>query len=284
VLVRHRVLSILIALAGFAATFAHGEGVVLSIAMGASLGMVIAFGLDTIVNTITRSQDITRRFRLPVLGQVPQASHEPSPLVSAPTSPGFREAFQALTASLVVPDRVGPRFIAVTSARPLEGKTMTTCHLGRAFTAAGSHVLLVDADMDQPGLWRMLGKEETLGLSQVLRGHSRIRDAIHRTEDARLCIMTSGPPASDSAELLSSERMKQMIASLRRSPFDWVLIDTPPLLKVRDATVLTPLIDGVLLVVRAGRTRPSTLHHALDTLERSRITGVVLNRVRTGRQ
>jgi len=281
VLVRHRILSISLAVAVFVAGMARKDGLLASVAMAVGLGVVVGFGLKALDDTIQKPEDITGKLHLPLLGQLPLAGRNQPPVISGQVPPDFREACRALGASLAPPDAAGAtRFIVVTSAEPLEGKTTISCNLSLALAATGSRVLLIDANFERPGVGKALGVDGTVGLSQVLMGQSRIRDAIQRTADTNLCVMSTGPTPTSSSELVSSERMKQLITNLKQGPFDWVLIDTPAVLTIGDAAVLTPLVDAVTFVVRAGTTRLETAERALEIVSRSKINGAVLNRVK----
>jgi protein-tyrosine kinase len=145
----------------------------------------------------------------------------------------------------------------------------------------GSRVLLIDADLRRPGVHKALGLTNTIGLSHLLVGQARVREAIQRTSDPNLCVMTSGRAAPNPSELLGSERMKQLVANLKQGPFDWVVIDTPPVLTVTDPVVVTPLVDGVTFVIGSEMTRRGVAERAVQMLMtgRPKVIGAVLNRV-----
>src|SRR6185503_6748079 len=177
------------------------------------------------------------------------------PVLSGPVSREFAEAYRSLRASLMTaltPD--APHIVVCTSAQALEGKTTTACNLAMVLAFGGSRVLLIDADMRRPGVHKTLKMNNTVGLSHLLVGQARVREAIQRTSDPNFCVMTAGRTPPNPSELLASERMKQLIANLKQGPFDWVVIDTPPVLAVTDAIILTPLVDGVTFVVGAEMT------------------------------
>ena len=119
------------------------------------------------------------------------------------------------------------------------------------------------------------------GLSQVLIGQARVRDVIQRTVDPNLLAITAGRTPPNPSELLSSERMKTLLTNLSHGPFDWIIIDTPPVLAVTDAVILAPNVDGVTFVVGAEMTRRRLAERALETIMQThpRMTAVVLNKV-----
>src|SRR5678816_2548002 len=111
----------------------------------------------------------------------------------------------------------------------------TAANLALALALGGSRVLLIDADMRRPGLHKTLGMENGTGLSHLLTGQSRVREAIQRTSEPNVLVITAGRTPPNPSELLASERMNAFLQNLRTGPFDWVVVDTPPVLAVTDA-------------------------------------------------
>jgi capsular exopolysaccharide synthesis family protein len=171
--------------------------------------------------------------------------------------------------------------IAVTSSQPLEGKTTTACNLAMALALGGSRVLLIDADMRRPGLHKTMGLQNGTGLSHVLVGQARVRDAVQRTSEPNLVAITAGRTPPNPSELLSSERMNNLLTNLGTGPFDWVIIDTPPVLAVTDAVILAGRVSGVIFVIGSEMTRRAHAERALETLQSGhpKSVTVVLNRV-----
>jgi capsular exopolysaccharide synthesis family protein len=194
----------------------------------------------------------------------------------------FGEAFRSLRTSLVFTSGAeSTRVIAVTSSQPLEGKTTTACNLAVALALGGARVLLIDADMRRPGLHKTIGLPNGLGLSNLLVGQARVREVVQRTTEPNLFVITAGRTPPNPSELLSSERMSQLITNLAHGPFDWVVIDTPPVLAVTDAVIIAQKVAGVVFVIGSEMTRRVHAERALETLQngRARGIGVVLNRV-----
>jgi len=250
------------------------------------LGLVVAFGLafgiEYLDDTIKTPDDIARRLRLPLLGLVPAVRSERVPLLSEPVPHDFGEAFRSLRTSLVfISPTENTRIIAVTSTQPLEGKTTTAANLAMALALGGSRVLLVDADMRRPGLHKSLGVENQTGLSELLQGQARVRDAVQRTSEPNLLMMPAGHTPPNPSELLGSERMSSFLLNLAQGPFAWVIIDTPPVLAVTDAVILAAKISGIVFVVGSEMTRIVHAERALETIRASRPRGIsaVLNRV-----
>ena len=260
----------------------HGRDWVMALVLGLALGVGLAYGVDYLDDTIKNPDDVTRRLRLPLLGLVPAVPGRSGPVLLNPVPHDFGESFRSLRTSLVFTNGTdGNRMIAVTSTQPLEGKTTTACNLAAALALGGSRVMLIDADMRRPGLHRTMGLTNEVGLSHVLSGQARVREAVQRTSDPNLYVMTAGRTPPNPSELLSSSRMRSLVATLRDGPFDWVIIDTPPVLAVTDAVIVAPYVSGLVFVVGSEMTRRTHVERAVEMLQTGRpnIIGAVLNRV-----
>ncbi len=245
-----------------------------------SLGLVLA--IDYLDDTVKTPEDITRRLKMPFLGLVPAVKGNNHPLLSLEVPHEFGEAFRALRTSLVFSSGTeGTRVIGLTSAQPLEGKTTTACNMAIALAYGGSRVLLIDADMRRPSVSRTLGIENNVGLSHLLTGQATARQAIRRTNVQNLWVMTAGMTPPNPSELLASDRMKTLVSNVQTGPFDWVLIDTPPVLAVTDAVIIAPWLSGVVFVIGSEMTQRRLAERAVETLLTSRphVLGAVLNRV-----
>ncbi|HEU4927314.1 MAG TPA: polysaccharide biosynthesis tyrosine autokinase [Vicinamibacterales bacterium] len=260
----------------------HGRDWLMALVLGLALGVAFAYTIEYLDDTVKIPDDITRRLKLPLLGLVPAVSGSRVPMLLNPVPHDFGEAFRSLRTSLVFTNGTdGNRMIAVTSSQPLEGKTTTACNLAVALALGGARVMLIDADMRRPGLHRTMGLPNDVGLSHVLTGQGRIRDAVQRTSDPNLYVMTAGRTPPNPSELLSSARMKHLIANLKTSPFDWVIIDTPPVLAVTDAVIVAPYVAGLVFVVGSEMTRRAHAERAIEMIQSGKpnIIGAVLNRV-----
>ena len=254
--------------------------------LGALAGLLLSLGLvfaiDYLDDTVKTPEDITRRLKLPFLGLVPAVKGNFTPLLSREVPHEFGEAFRALRTSLVFSTGTeGTRVIALTSAQPVEGKTTTACNMAIALAYGGSRVLLIDADMRRPSVSRTLGVPNSIGLSHLLTGQATARQTIHRTNVHNLWVMTAGVTPPNPSELLSSPQMQTLIQQVKSGPFDWVLIDTPPVLAVTDAVIIAPWVAGVVFVVGSEMTQRRLAERAVETLMTSRphMLGAVLNRV-----
>jgi capsular exopolysaccharide synthesis family protein len=255
----------------------------IALALGFVLATAVPFGLDYINDTVKTPEDVARRLKLPFLGLVPSVRGDKHLVLASSHVPhDFGESFRSLRTALIGRyDTPETKLLVFTSAQPLEGKTTTAVNVAMALAYGGARVLVVDGDMRRPGLHRPLRLTNERGLSQVLSGQARVRDVIQRTVDPNLLAITAGRTPPNPSELLTSERMKTLLRNLSHGPFDWIIIDTPPVLAVTDAVVLAPLVSGVIFVVGAEMTRRRLAERALETLlaTHPKQMGVVLNKV-----
>ena len=198
--------------------------------------------------------------------------------VSQPRS-AYTEQYRSLrTRILEAGERMQMRAIVVTSAGVAEGKTLTALNLAWLLAQTeGVRALVIDSDLRRPCATDYLGIDAHGGLSEVLGGHLSLEDAIVRLEPSGLHLLPGGRPRDDVAELLSGPSYGRVLAEVRRM-FDYIIIDAPPLGIFTDANVLMSRADGGLLVVRAGKTRYSTVEKLLEQMPKERLLGVVLNR------
>jgi tyrosine-protein kinase Etk/Wzc len=149
---------------------------------------------------------------------------------------------------------------------------------------AGQRVLLIDGDLRRPRVHSVFAYEQEPGLSNALVGDAKISVAVHKTDVAGLCVLTAGRVPPNAAELLGSRRFKELLNSIREQ-FDWVVIDSPPVMAVTDANILANLADSVVFVVGADMTSHHIARRAVDQLTRASavFAGAVLNRVQIHR-
>jgi capsular exopolysaccharide synthesis family protein len=198
--------------------------------------------------------------------------------VSQPRS-AYTEKYRELRTKLLqASERMPMRAIVVTSAGVAEGKTLTALNLAWLLAQTeGVRALIIDSDLRRPCATDYLGIESQGGLSEVLGGQLSLEDAIVRLEPAGLHLLPGGRPRDDVAELLSGPSYGRILNEVRRM-FDYIIIDAPPLGIFTDASVLMQRADGGILVVRAGKTRYSTVDKLLDQMPKEKLLGVVLNR------
>ena len=192
------------------------------------------------------------------------------------------EAFRTMRTNLgfAAPDSPA-RLIMATSAGPGDGKTTTITNLAVVLTQAGHSVCLVDCDLRKPRLHKIFGLENNLGLTNLLLQKATLDEVIVPSEVNGLHLLFSGPIPPNPAELLGSERIKELWPSLLER-FNYVLVDAPPVLAVTDASLLAGQLGGVILVVNSGTSRVDRVQEAKDYILKAngRILGVVLNQLR----
>lgn len=272
-----------------------------------TLGLGAAIGREQLDRSIKRPDDVERELGLPFVGILPSVEDltamspayaskrkprpAPAPDIDGlpvelvvhdkPTS-GIAEAARAIRTNVMFmsPDRPF-RTLLVTSAGPAEGKTTVACCFAIAMAQAGRRVVLVDCDMRRPRLHRIFGKERDIGITTaILEANPSIEKIAQETRVPNLSVVTTGPLPPNPAEILHSEAFAKLLDALRAS-FECVVIDSPPVVPVTDAAVLSASVDGTLLVVRAFRTSKDLARRAVRSLRDvgGRTVGVVLNAV-----
>ncbi len=201
--------------------------------------------------------------------------------ISQPRSP-VSEAYRSLRTSiqfLGLDRRI--QTLLVTSAGPDEGKSTTLANLAVTFAEAGREVLAVDCDLRRPSLHQLFDLSNDVGLTTTIRDERPLTDVILQTGVPHLKLLPSGPLPPNPSEILGSQRMDRIIDSLRGSA-EVILFDAPPMIAVTDAAVLGVKMDGVLLVVSAGKTKRDHALRAKSLLDKvnAKILGVVLNNVK----
>jgi capsular exopolysaccharide synthesis family protein len=169
------------------------------------------------------------------------------------------------------------RTVIVTSPQKGEGKSITSANL--ALTMAQElqrRVVIVEADLRKPSLQHLFGLPVGPGLAEYLIGAAELKDVMKFLPDHNLTVITAGTAPTNPAELLGSTAMRRLLDQLR-TRFDRVILDTPPVLPLADVAVLAPMVDGALLVVRAGVTPKPAIENALRGFDSSRLIGIVLN-------
>jgi protein-tyrosine kinase len=174
------------------------------------------------------------------------------------------------------------RKLVITSTVPAEGKTFVAANLAQSIVRQPERrVLLIDGDLRASRLHLSFGAQKSPGLTDYLRGEADIYSVMQKGEGSNLCLIARGTEASNPSELLSNERMKELL-DLVTPLFDWVILDTPPALPVHDASVIADLCDGVLFVVQAGVTDFELAAKASEGFKDHQMVGVVFNRIEHG--
>ncbi|MBM7710031.1 CpsD/CapB family tyrosine-protein kinase [Enterococcus lemanii] len=196
-----------------------------------------------------------------------------------PSSP-VSEQYRTIRTNIQFASSVDRRLqtMVVTSSGPVEGKSTTSANLAVVFAKSGQRVLLVDADMRKPTVYKTFQLNNTVGLSTLLSTTKEVNEAIQPTVVDNLSILTSGPKPPNPSELLGSQRMNQVIQELKNY-FDIIIFDMPPVVTVTDAQIMASKVDGTLLVVRENVTNKESLMKAKDLLKlvNAHVLGTVYN-------
>jgi len=282
-------------------------------------GVGLAFFLHFVDNSVKTAEDVEKYAKLPALGIVPVFEHSGrkgrelrkglpmSSLQSLPGTPSgsdaneeqlpdvlsmdlithfspkssFAESYRAIrTALLLSSTEDHPKTFVVTSPLPSEGKTATISNLAVTLTQAGKRVVIIDADLRKPRQHKIFNIKNINGLTNYLTSNIELRSILKETPIPLLSLINAGPVPPNPSELLGSEKMAGLLARLKDG-FDYIFVDTPPILAVTDAIVLAPRTDGMILIIWGGKTPREALKRVKEKLDLMRIKsiGVILNRV-----
>ena len=253
----------------------------LGVLAGLVLGAAIAIVREMLDMSVRNPQTASTLLNAPVIGVIDyDPETKKNPLLIGDTALSVRaESFRQLRTNLQFIDATrSADVLLLTSSVPDEGKSLTSANLAISFVEFGDRVLLIEADLRRPSLWSYFGVERDVGLTNVLVGQMELSEAIQPWGNDGLFILPSGSLPPNPAELLGSRAMVDVIAELRPA-FDKIIIDTPPLLPVTDAALCSAAADGVVLIIRTGKTHRSQVTSAVNALNQvnARMLGSILN-------
>lgn len=263
--------------------------ILLAVILGIVAGTGLAFFFEYLDNTLKLPEDIQKYLRVPYLGPVPamaldgkpESKEQPELVTLHSPKSTASEAYRGIRTSVLFSSaEKPPQVLLISSAAPQEGKTSTALNLAITMAQSGGKVILLDGDMRKPSLHKVFGFPKEKGLSSVLVGNCLFQDVLLNTPVPNLDMIPCGPIPPNPSEILGSPRMAHLLEELRKS-YDRVIIDTPPITAVTDAAVLGRMVDGAVVVVRAGATPREIVRNGLIQLQAvsSPILGVVLNGV-----
>lgn len=266
--------------------------------MGGAMGFALVFGLAYFFamtdHRLKSVDDVRTQLGLSVLGQVPKfnmsslqaaakARPDLEPTLFYLTRPGSKEAeaYRSVRTALFFRcQKLGHKIIQITSSEPQDGKTTVAANLALAMAHAGKKVLLIDADLRCPKVHKLFRLRHEFGLSDVVTGEIQFENAIQTCEITSLSLLTAGLTPMNPAELLGSIAFEDLLKKLR-ADYDYVIVDTPPLMAVSDPSIVASRVDALVLVVRAGKNNLNTIRDGCELLSTlgSTILGAVVNDV-----
>ncbi len=252
--------------------------IVLGIIVGLTIGIGVAFFIEYLDTSVKTIDDVERAMQAPVLGVIPQ--NVGYLIAEGPDSP-HAEAYRVLRTNILFSLK-DPKLntITVVSAGPGEGKSTTIFNLATVFAQNGSRVLVVDSDLRRPSVHKILKVSNSVGLTNFLLKQNTLEEVIQTTPLATLDFMPSGKLPSSSMGVISSVQMKELIRDLKRR-YDYVFFDSPPIMGVSDASILSSEVDAVMQVVQYRRyPQPMTIR-AKQMIEKvgGNLLGIVLNNI-----
>ncbi len=254
------------------------------IALLAGLGIaaIATFALDQIDEGLREPGQVSRLLQIPLLGSVPDAEEdEVLDLLRDAKSP-LSEAYLSIRSNLAFcTDHGVPKSLMVTSTRPAEGKSTTSIALATVLGRTGKNVVLMDADMRSPSMHEFTGQSNSAGLSNYLAGENDWRQLVIETGVKGLSLIPAGPMPPSAAELLSSDRLALLVDELLKN-FDHVVIDSPPILGLADAPLLSRAVEGCVFVAEAEGVAVRGIKASLGRLQavHARVFGMVLTKLR----
>ena len=259
--------------------------IALSFLLGIGLASVAVLVLEQIDEGIRGPEDVWNLLKLPLLGNVPLSGGAPLEALSDPKS-AVTEAYLSIRSNLAFSTNHGlPRTLAFTSTVPNEGKSTTAVALAEIIGRTGRSVILVDADLRNPSIHKMLALENNFGLSNMLTGEENLLGFVRKSERRGLSLLTAGPLPPNPAELLSNECFSDIVALLA-GHFDHVVIDCPPVLGLADAPLICRAVEGCVFVSEPGRAPLRGIRSGLQRLKfaGTKIFGVIVTKIDVKKQ
>ncbi|MCL4499595.1 MAG: polysaccharide biosynthesis tyrosine autokinase [Chloroflexi bacterium] len=253
------------------------QNMALALLLGCSGSVGSVMVLELFDRSIKDSDDLARAMSIPMVGMIPKSDRPGLEMVARPAS-AASEAYRSLRTSIQTINGTRPlRTVGVTSAGLGDGKTTVSANLAVALAQAGHQVILVSCDFRRPSLHKLFHLPNENGLSEVLTRKMTLEKSISHIDD-RIGVIVSGTIPPNPAELLGSQRMKAVVDDLKTIA-EYVILDCPPVVPVTDAALVGSIVDGTLLIVRAGKTNRKAALRAKELLDGvgTWIPGVILN-------
>ena len=248
--------------------------------LGALVGCGIALAVEQLDETISDPNELSDLLDVPLLGTVPRLRGEQPVDALLDRKSSLVEAYLSIQTNLeFATDHGVPFVLAVTSARPGEGKSTTAASISTLLMRAGHRVMLIDADMRSPSVHEMFGLTNGAGLSNLLAGGSEWERVVHASDGNRPDLISAGPQPPNAAELLAGPRLAALLTQLRES-YDHVVIDSPPVMGLADAPILAGQVESVVFAIESASTPISLIRAAMTRLDAAHapIVGAVLTK------
>ena len=251
--------------------------ILIGLALGLVSGLGLALLLEFINDTIKSPDDVRDKLRLAFLGGIPASKAKAIEELQEANTPISEAYFSAITSLQFTTESGAPKVLLVTSTRPAEGKSTSSWAIASSFGRLGRRVLLIDADMRKPAF--VTGGEKSDGLANLLTNRDPLASHVVKPDVEGVWLLPCGPLPPNPAELLSSPRLKAILAEAS-SQYDLVIVDSPPILGLADTPLLSSIASGTLLVIEAGKTRTRAATEALDRLRQAgaNVVGALLTR------
>ena len=277
------------------------RNIIIAFLLALAAGIGLAFLLDFLDDTVKSIEDVDRYLHLPALALIPASKGDRARLIGIPGPPSagpsettalamiddarspIAESYRHLRTSLLLSSAgQPPKTILVTSSQPSEGKTTTAINTAFMLAQTGAEVLIVDCDLRRPRLHAHFDVPNARGLTNWLSGDTDVEGLLQSYEkQPNLKLLTSGPVPPNPAELLGSDEMRKLLGTLGER-FSHIIIDSPPVISFTDASILSTMADGVVLVVHGGKSSRAVVRRAKQQLldVGAHLFGVVLNNVK----
>lgn len=260
--------------------------ILLGIIVGLTCGVGIAFIMEYMDNTIKTQEDVEKYLGTPLLGVLGHISSRDKHFTAnellvthhLPKHP-ITEAIKSIRTKIIFSHPENPKkTILVSSASPCEGKTLLAINLAIVMAQTGKKVLLIDADFRNPTLHELFRVNKSSGLSNLLINSSDLRTVTKNTQISNVYVIPCGPIPPNPSELLSSSAMVECLKTLK-SEYEWIIIDSPPLLTFTDASILARIVDGIVYVIRGSKTARTVAQKGAFSISavRDKVLGVVIN-------
>ncbi len=264
---------------------------------GAMVGWLIAVGISFLIESSHRGfrglEDVSRRLGLPVLGTIPMIDQKPSrrelrsqrldrmAICFHKPASFAAESYRSVRSTIMLGNfGQGIRVLQITSSEAGAGKSTMSANLAISVAQSGKRCLLIDADCRRPAQHKLFELSNDVGLSSIIQDTAELPEAIRSTDVERLDVLTSGPRPSNPSELLMAESFRNLLEKMREA-YDFVIVDSPPVLAVTDACIISPHADGILFLTRLNRNSRVVSLRGLERLRMvgAKVIGIVLNAV-----